>query len=278
MTFAQRTAARMAGALAAGAVGAAATVAGLGTAAISALFGASLVGALSALERITEPGARRAGRAFAGGALVGAPAAALAFALGPWAGSFAQPAGAELVAAVTGIVAYAALGAAAGAAPGFFAFSGALSRGGLVGGLLGGAAGGALASLAPAWAAPLVGALAIGGAYVAFRRQHAAARLVALAPEPVPRMDITLRDHRVVVGTGPECDLRLDDSAIKSLRPLVLTYRDASYFVDDPSPKPGGIKVNGQPVTSHRLEHGDVIEVGRSRYRFEWLGERGPET
>jgi hypothetical protein len=272
MNLPLRTAARVVAATAAGAVGSAALRAGYDASASWALLGGALVGALSALERITTGDSGRSLRAFIGGALVGAPAGALAWYIGTSVGPAVASLGSGLVPVVTDVVAFGILGVVSGATPGFFSFSAALSRGGAVGGGLGAMAGGALASLVGPWMGPIVGATAIGAGYVAWRRTHAAARLAPLAADDgKQQMDITLRGHWVAVGTGPECDLRLDDSGIERLRPLVIVLRDGSYWVEDPLGRRGLLKVNGAQTIVHRLKHGDVIEMGRVRYRFEEL-------
>ncbi len=274
MSLPGRTIARLLGAVLAGAVGSAGAVSGLAPWLSWAFLGGALVGALSALERITTGASVRAARAFIAGAMVGVPAGGLALVASSALLPILSPASPALAPVAVSVAGFGFVGLVAGAAPGFLAFSGALSRGGAVGGLLGGIGGGALATLVPGAAGPLVAATCIGLAYVFWRRSHAAAKLVPLGEHPgmAGPMGITLRDHRITVGSGPECDLRLNDPVIERLRPMVIGLRDGSYWVEDPMGRAGMLKVNGESTHEHRLAHGDVIEIGHTRYRFEELG------
>jgi hypothetical protein len=238
-----------------------------------ALFGALLVGTLSGLEQLRQR--LRAGRAFVSGLLVGAVAGLLCEQLGnqvaagtleaaPWLGAF----GGDLAA-------YTALGLVAGAAPGFLSFSGPLSRDGAVGGVLGGALGGAIATVSPAWLAPALGGFCIALGFVALRRSHASARLIPMGTDGFGD-SITLRQHWVTLGPAPECDLHVTDQSLAYIKPLVLTFRDGTYWVEDPAGNPGLLKVNGEQTFSQALENNDVIEVGRYRFRFELIDPKRP--
>jgi serine phosphatase RsbU (regulator of sigma subunit)/pSer/pThr/pTyr-binding forkhead associated (FHA) protein len=73
-------------------------------------------------------------------------------------------------------------------------------------------------------------------------------------------------DDSLVVGRGVGCDLVLRDLAA-SRRHLQIDGHDGDYRCRDLGSS-NGTRVNGRPVTSCRLDHGDEIRVGATALKF----------
>ena len=89
--------------------------------------------------------------------------------------------------------------------------------------------------------------------------------------------DFPLERSRTLVGRGFEADLRFADDAMSSEH-AVFELGDAGIRVRDLA-STNGVRVNGAPVLSADLKHGDRIELGEHEFRF--LQEpvsRGPRT
>ncbi len=71
---------------------------------------------------------------------------------------------------------------------------------------------------------------------------------------------------------GGKCDLRLDDHWVASEHALIWVRPDNEpvWFLEDRGSARGTF-VNGYGVSGlHRLMHGDIIRIGRSRFFFAW--------
>ena len=75
-----------------------------------------------------------------------------------------------------------------------------------------------------------------------------------------------------IVGSAPDCELRLLDPAISSYHAAVLNTRRGSWVIDLLGK--GGIAVNGETVRAAALAQGDTVVIGRSIIRVatvEWI-------
>jgi predicted component of type VI protein secretion system len=99
------------------------------------------------------------------------------------------------------------------------------------------------------------------------------ARLVSLCGHPTIRLGKTL----TLVGRQPCCDVRILSSRI-SRRHCCLAVEGAALIVRDLD-STNGIRVNGRPVESGPLRHGDVLTIGHLDYRVCLAGpDDGPPS
>lgn len=101
---------------------------------------------------------------------------------------------------------------------------------------------------------------------------EAAASLVRLQADgqyaAVP--PIALNGKEVVLGTDPvQCTLILDDPSISSAHARIRATDDGGYLLQDIQ-SIAGTWVNFEPIPreGYRLEHGDMVNFGRLKYRF----------
>jgi len=73
--------------------------------------------------------------------------------------------------------------------------------------------------------------------------------------------------QRVRVGRDPDCEIRLDDPSV-SRRHVVLSRVYNEYFIEDQNSTNGTV-LNGRRVYKHMLKHGDVLDIGSFRFRYE---------
>ena len=78
---------------------------------------------------------------------------------------------------------------------------------------------------------------------------------------------LILRNGSNVIGRGQDCDLQLFDQGV-SRRHIDIQY-DGRYAVVYDLGSTNGTAVNGQPVGSHQLRHGDVLRIGHSRLVYQ---------
>jgi chromosome segregation ATPase len=76
--------------------------------------------------------------------------------------------------------------------------------------------------------------------------------------------------RRMLIGRAPESDLRLSDTSV-SRKHAIMAIREDGAFIEDLH-SANGIAVNRRRVRSARLADGDVIEIGRKRFRFSAAG------
>ena len=78
---------------------------------------------------------------------------------------------------------------------------------------------------------------------------------------------LILRNGSNVIGRGQDCDLQVFDQGV-SRRHIDIQY-DGHYAVVYDLGSTNGTSVNGQPIGSHQLRHGDVLRIGHSRLVFQ---------
>ena len=74
---------------------------------------------------------------------------------------------------------------------------------------------------------------------------------------------------RLLIGSAPHARLRLTEPGVSD-RHAVIEQRDDGYYLCDLG-SATGTRLNGQPVTEHRLLAGDLIELAAVRLRFELI-------
>jgi hypothetical protein len=81
---------------------------------------------------------------------------------------------------------------------------------------------------------------------------------------------IALSSKPMKIGRLPDCDIVLSDANVSRHHAEIRRSDDGSggYVVVDLG-STNGTKVNGVPVRSQRLEHGDEVAVGAARMRYE---------
>jgi pSer/pThr/pTyr-binding forkhead associated (FHA) protein len=87
------------------------------------------------------------------------------------------------------------------------------------------------------------------------------ASLVVVAG-PAAGAEHLLAEPRVVLGRGPAVDVELVDDEISQQHAAVEFVAGEGFRVVDLG-STNGTSVNGEPVQSHRLEHGDRVGLGR---------------
>jgi pSer/pThr/pTyr-binding forkhead associated (FHA) protein len=72
------------------------------------------------------------------------------------------------------------------------------------------------------------------------------------------------------IGRHPDNDIRLPDSSVHRYHAVIERTSDEEFVITDLSGKEGnGVKINGQRLERAHLVDGDVIELGRTRLKFE---------
>jgi pSer/pThr/pTyr-binding forkhead associated (FHA) protein len=107
------------------------------------------------------------------------------------------------------------------------------------------------------------------------RRAQALGFLVILTGE-FEGTEHALAKDETLIGRNPTTDITLLDEGIS--REHVLLLRDEathSYTIEDLQ-STNGTKLNGKRIRSAVLAHGDLVEVGHTRLRFE-LRDVGPD-
>jgi len=97
-----------------------------------------------------------------------------------------------------------------------------------------------------------------------FFRRHRAS-LVTLSGATAGN-EYTLDSVKVVVGRGPEANLRFDDSAM-SREHAVFELTEEGFRVRDLG-STNGISVNGNPTLIADLDHGDRIALGEHTFQY----------
>jgi len=78
-----------------------------------------------------------------------------------------------------------------------------------------------------------------------------------------------LAKDETLIGRNPTTDITLLDEGISREHALILRDEATRSFTVEDLQSTNGTKVNGKRVRSAELAHGDSIEVGRTRFRFE---------
>jgi len=71
------------------------------------------------------------------------------------------------------------------------------------------------------------------------------------------------------IGRKESCDIRLEDSAASRLH-ATLTFNDTDWVITD-NEATNATQVNGEAITSQRLNSGDVITIGTTQFTFNSL-------
>jgi pSer/pThr/pTyr-binding forkhead associated (FHA) protein len=78
-----------------------------------------------------------------------------------------------------------------------------------------------------------------------------------------------LDKDETLIGRNPTTDITLLDDGISREHALILRDESTRTFTIEDLQSTNGTKVNGKRVRSAELAHGDSIEIGRTRFRFE---------
>jgi hypothetical protein len=100
---------------------------------------------------------------------------------------------------------------------------------------------------------------------------HGALRVLAGRQEG---REILLDKSRLVIGRDERNDIYLSDRGIETRHAELRAERGTFAIV----PASGAVSVNGNPITHHLLQPGDVIELGAARLRYRARGETSPRT
>lgn len=79
--------------------------------------------------------------------------------------------------------------------------------------------------------------------------------------------EFVLDKARITIGRGPHNDIVLDDLAISAEHAAILRH-ERDWSLEDLN-STNGTQVNGQPVRTHFLQDGDMVELAQYRIRFD---------
>jgi pSer/pThr/pTyr-binding forkhead associated (FHA) protein len=82
-------------------------------------------------------------------------------------------------------------------------------------------------------------------------------------------MEYELEQPETLIGRDPTTDVTLVDESISREHALVVLEEASGGFQIEDLQSTNGTRVNGKCVRSAPLEHGDEIEIGHTRFRFE---------
>jgi pSer/pThr/pTyr-binding forkhead associated (FHA) protein len=82
-------------------------------------------------------------------------------------------------------------------------------------------------------------------------------------------MEYELDQPETLIGRNPTTDVTLLDESISREHALVLIEEEGGGFQIEDLQSTNGTRVNGKLVRSAPLEHGDEIQIGHTRFRFE---------
>lgn len=108
--------------------------------------------------------------------------------------------------------------------------------------------------------------------FLDFRKRNIAS-IVVLSGGVVGSEHI-LDDPKVRLGRGPDVDFEFEDPAM-SREHAVFEFADGAFVLRDVG-STNGIRVNGQRMMAHELEHGDRLEIGE--HVFQYLIEHREQT
>ncbi|MCB5191292.1 FHA domain-containing protein [Methylobacillus arboreus] len=78
--------------------------------------------------------------------------------------------------------------------------------------------------------------------------------------------EFPLGQQRLTIGRRSNCDIRLENLAVSGEHAAVVAVDDAFYIEDNQSTN--GTMVNGQAITRHQLQDGDMIGLGRHQIEY----------
>ena len=97
-----------------------------------------------------------------------------------------------------------------------------------------------------------------------FRARHIAS-IVVLSGGVVGSERI-LDDPKIRLGRGPAVEFEFDDSAM-SREHALFEFADGAFVLRDIG-STNGIRVNGERLMAHELDHGDRLEIGEHVFQF----------
>jgi pSer/pThr/pTyr-binding forkhead associated (FHA) protein len=77
-----------------------------------------------------------------------------------------------------------------------------------------------------------------------------------------------LASDETLIGRNPTTDITLLDEGISREHAIVLRDEDGGAYSIEDLQSTNGTKVNGSRVRSAELAHGDIIEIGHTRFHF----------
>ena len=80
------------------------------------------------------------------------------------------------------------------------------------------------------------------------------------------------RDHPTMLGSGPDCALRVQEAGVQPHHAVVKALKDQGFGLKALA---AGVRVNGAAVEATPLKDGDVIELGTTRIAFGQVQKRG---
>jgi pSer/pThr/pTyr-binding forkhead associated (FHA) protein len=93
---------------------------------------------------------------------------------------------------------------------------------------------------------------------------------------PLAGTVVTLdRDHPTLLGSDPDCALRVQEPGVQGQHAVVKALRDQGFGLKALAP---GVRVNGTVIEATPLQDGDVIELGTTRIAFGQVQKRGLPT
>jgi predicted component of type VI protein secretion system len=92
------------------------------------------------------------------------------------------------------------------------------------------------------------------------------AQLVALTEGP----SILLDKPILLVGRSPECDIQINSRKVSRMHCCIAQV--SNYLVVRDLGSTNGVRINGVRVLEGRLQGGDELTIGNSRYKVEWEG------
>jgi len=81
-------------------------------------------------------------------------------------------------------------------------------------------------------------------------------------------MAYELDQPKTLIGRNPTTDVTLLDESISREHALVLQEESGAFQIEDLQ-STNGTRVNGKRIRSAALQHGDEIQIGQTRFRFE---------
>lgn len=78
--------------------------------------------------------------------------------------------------------------------------------------------------------------------------------------------NIFLQDGTISIGRSSDNDYLVADKTASSYHARIFTYLNASYIEDLDSTN--GTYLNGKPVQKHTVHPGDIIRIGRMKFKI----------
>jgi hypothetical protein len=91
-----------------------------------------------------------------------------------------------------------------------------------------------------------------------------------LTPEDASAGALPLAGNMIRIGRHQDNDIRLPDASVHRYHAVIEHTPEEEFVITDVSGKDGnGVRVNGERLARAQLVDGDVIELGRTRLKFE---------